>query len=111
MIEKVLYDYLSDELNTDVYMTRPEEEPDTYVVIEKTGSTKQNHLSTATFAIQSYAPTLFDAASLNETVKEAVEASIRLDTITKAELNTDYNFTDPSRKQPRYQAVFVITHY
>lgn len=111
MIEKVLYDYLSDELNTDVYMTRPEEEPDTYVVIEKTGSTKQNHLSTATFAIQSYALTLFDAASLNETVKTAVEASIRLDTITKAELNTDYNFTDPSRKQPRYQAVFVITHY
>lgn len=93
------------------YMMRPEEEPREYILIEKTGSSKQNHIKASTFAFQSYAPTLLEAAELNEQVKETVEGMIELDEITAIGLNSDYNFTNTANKQPRYQAVYNITHY
>ena len=93
------------------YMMRPEEEPRKYILIEKTGSSKQNHIKASTFAFQSYAPTLLEAAELNEQVKETVEGMIELDEITAIGLNSDYNFTNTANKRPRYQAVYNITHY
>ena len=33
------------------------------------------------------------------------------DVVIQARLNSDYNFTDQSTKQPRYQAVFDVIHY
>ena len=93
------------------YMMRPEEEPREYILIEKTGSRKQNHIKASTFAFQSYAPTLLEAAELNEQVKETVEGMIELDEITAIGLKSDYNFTNTANKQPHYQAVYNITHY
>jgi len=31
--------------------------------------------------------------------------------VTKSALESDYNFTNIANKQPRYQAVYDITHY
>ena len=36
---------------------------------------------------------------------------IELSEITRVDLNSDYNFTDETTKQPRYQAVFDLVHY
>ena len=93
------------------YMMRHEEVTQKYILIEKTGSRKKNHIKASTFAFQSYAPTLLEAAELNEQVKETVEGMIELDEITAIGLNSDYNFTNTANKQPRYQAVYNITHY
>lgn len=111
MIEKVMMDYLTGKLNVGVYMERPESPPDSYVVIEKTGSSKTDQITTSTLAFQSYAKSLYGAASLNELVKTAVEESAELASIGGVYLNTDYNFTKPDAKQYRYQAVYVVTHY
>jgi hypothetical protein len=111
MIETTLLEYLNNELAVPVYMERPAEPPEEYVIIEKTGSSKTNMLCAATMAFQSYAPTLYEAAVLNEAVKDAVEGSVTLPEISSAKLNSDYNFTDTASKQYRYQAVFNITHY
>lgn len=115
MIEKIVLDYLTSALSVPVYMQEPvnrrPDEANTFVVIEKTGSGKENRISSATIAIQSYAPTLYEAAQLNEQVKEAMEDIIELGEITKAKLNSDYAFIKVSTKQPRYQAVFDLTHY
>ena len=111
MIEKVILEYLSEELNVPVSMQAPENKTEKYVVLEKTGSSQENHLCTAMFAIQSYAGSLIEAAELNETVKQAMFDAITLSQITRVYLNSDYNFTDESTKRPRYQAVFEITHY
>jgi hypothetical protein len=54
---------------------------------------------------------MFEAATLNEQVKQAVFDSVSLDEITAVSLNSDYNYTDTATKRYRYQAVFVITHY
>lgn len=111
MIEKTILDYLDTELTAPVYMERPDDPPDVYVLIEKTGSGKRNQICDATLAIQSYAPSLYEAAELNETVKDAMESAVSLNEISRVSLNSDYNFTDTAMKQYRYQAVFDITHY
>ena len=110
MIEKILYDHLSQKLDVDVSLEQPDPKPAFYVLIEKTGSRKVNHINSSTVAVQSYGPTLLDAATLNEEVKEAVESAIELNDVYHVQLDSDYNFTDTARKMYRYQAVYDITH-
>jgi len=111
MIELIIYEYLKDVMPVDVYMQRPEKAPSKYIIIEKTGSSKNNHIKQATIAFQSYADTLYEAAELNEALKDAVENAVSLNEISGVTLNSDYNFTNAAGKQYRYQAVFVFTHY
>lgn len=111
MIETTLLEYFSSKLDVDVYMEKPDVKPSSYVLLEKTGSTEVNHIPTATIAIQSYAPTMAEAAALNQLVKAAAKQSIELPEISAVRLNSDYNFTDTSTKEYRYQAVYVFTYY
>lgn len=107
----IVYNYLKDVLPVPVYTELPKEKPQRFVVLDKIGSSKENHLSSSTIAFQSYAESKFQAALLNEQVKEAVENMIILDEVSRVELNSDYNFTDTTTKEYRYQAVFDINHY
>lgn len=111
MIEKIMLDYLSTALDAPAYMEAPENAPESYVLIEKTGSSENNHIKEATLAIQSIAPSLYKAARLNELVKDAMSKSISLGSIAKAKCNSDYNFTDTTTKSYRYQAVYDVVHY
>ncbi len=110
MIEKIIYDYLTDQ-GFSAYMQKPKDPPSEYVLIEKTGSSRTNYINSATIALQSYAESLYSAAVLNEAVKEAMDNSIVLNDICAARLDSDYNFTDTTTKEYRYQAVYDITHY
>jgi hypothetical protein len=119
MIEQTIYEYLKSEFEgsgVDVFMQVPDQNPAPdyrapFIVIEKTGSSVENWIAESTFAIQSYAATLFDAASLSEHVVKTMFGAIAMDDITRVELNSEYNFTDTETRRPRYQAVFDITHY
>ena len=42
---------------------------------------------------------------------EAMEEIESIEEIAGCHLNSDYNFSNISKKQHRYQAVFEITHY
>lgn len=111
MIEKTLLDYLADRLTVPVRMETPEKPPKSYVVIQKTGSRRENRVDAATFAIQSIAPSLYAAAQLNVKVKEAMEEmEDSVAGIFRVELNGDYNFTNTATKERRYQAVYNITY-
>lgn len=110
MIEKIMLDYLSENLTVPVFMEEPVDDLTSYVVLEKTGSSEANHIPTATIAVQSYGASLYDAAVLNDTVKQVVNDAIQLDTISSVRLNSDYNFTDTTTKKYRYQALFVVTY-
>ena len=68
-------------------------------------------LFSSTFAVQSWAGSLYDAMSLNERVKEAMLELPSVKEVTKCSLNSDYNYTDTATKHPRYQAVFNVVHY
>lgn len=111
MIEERVLNYLNDALSVPCRMEMPEKVSGQFVVLEKTGTYRLNKITQATFAIQSYAPTLYDAALLNEQVKAAMEDLAERDDISRVQLNSDYNYTDTAMKRYRYQAVFVVTYY
>ena len=111
MIEIIVYDYLNENLPVPSYTEKPSNPPKRFVLIDKIGSSKENHLKSSTIAFQSYAESKYQAAYLNEQVKDAVENMVVLDEIAGVSLNSDYNFTDTTTKEYRYQAVFDINHY
>ena len=110
MIAKLLLDYLSEALDVPVVMEAPEQTTG-YVLIDQTGSSRTNHIITTTLALQSYGDSLYNAMLLNEEVKAAMVDFANLNRVTRVELDTDYNFTDTTTKQYRWQAVYQITHY
>lgn len=112
-IESIVLNYLMGELGIgDVYMEVPRDDlPDRFVVLEKTGGRRSNHISFATIAIQSYGQTLVDAVELNEEVITAMDDLDDHPSIVHAAYSTDYNFTDTETKRYRYQCVYDITYY
>lgn len=111
MIETTVLDYLRDRLGVPVTMEVPEGASGTFVVLEKTGSSRQNYIRRATLAVQSYAPTLLLVAQLDDRVIEAMLALPKLDRVAACRLERDYNFTNTETKKYRYQAVFAVTYY
>ena len=109
MIEILVKNYLEKKLDVKVVLQNIND--DSFVLIQKVGSKKKNHLKSVNFAFQSYGKTMYEASLLNENLKEAVESMIELDEIFKVSLNSDYNFTDTQTKRYRYQAIFEIKYY
>lgn len=111
MIETIILNYLKSSTAFPVFMEKPVTRPDEYILIEKTGSGYINqNMEAATLAVQSYSPTLFGCAVLNEVVKDAMRR-IDINAVTNCTLNSDYNFTDTQTKEYRYQAVFDVVFY
>lgn len=113
MIEKIIRDFLVDDLSEPVYTEIPKTYPPTFFVIEKTGSAQVNHIKTSTVAIKSCSKnSLYEAAVMNETLKSLMlYGLIDEPEIIRVDLNSDYNFTDSASGLYRYQAVFDIKHY
>lgn len=108
MIEKVILDYLKSALPVPVYMEVPEKPPASFVLAEKTSSGRENYINSAMIVLQSYAASLYEAATLNESVKTAMDRLAATKDISAAKLNRDCNNTDTATKQYRYQAVYDI---
>lgn len=112
MIEKIILDYLSEGLEVPVWMEVPREPPKAYAIVEKMGSRRRNHVDSASIAVQSCSEvSLYEAAALNDTVKKLMEGIIRDPSVSRCELNSDYNFTDKKTKTYRYQAVFDLVYF
>lgn len=111
MIEATIINYLNEKLDVPTYAEVPPKADKSFCIIEKTGSSVENHIYSATVAVQSYADSLLNAAKLNEKVIQAMEELPELAEVSACELNSDYNYTDTSTKRYRYQAVFDITYF
>ena len=111
MIEKIILDYLNQTLPDPVYMHFPQNAPTRLYVLERTGGRRENQICYATFALQSYGGSLYDTAAMNLAGVNAMLGAVSLDQVSDVRLNSDYNFTDTTRKRERYQAVFDVVHY
>ena len=111
MVELIVKKHIEKVLSVPVCTEVPAEMPETFVTIEKTGSGRNNHIDSATFAVQSWARSLQKAAELNQQVKKAMDSLTEEAEISHAKLSTDYNFTDTSTKMYRYQAIYDLTYY
>lgn len=111
MIEKTVCDYLNDVMGLPAFWEKPEDMPEEFLIVEKTGGSVSDRIKSATIAIQSYAGSMYRAAEINEAVISAMDNLAELSEVSGVRLNSDYNFTDTTTKQYRYQAVFDIIHY
>lgn len=114
MIEELIYEYLDENALCSWFPTRPEDKPTTpYGIFTKTNSVKSDgHLTFSTFAFQSYGSTLLEAAQISAELRALIEELPRLTTaVSKAELAGESDFTNPSDKQPRYQAIYQLVHF
>lgn len=113
MIEETVKIYLENNgLSAPVWMEKPKNPPSQYFIIEKTGGAMENHIFQSTIAVQSYAPSKYEAAVANKQVIDLmVYGLVNEPDISKVELNGNYDYTDVQNKEYRYQAVFDITHY
>ena len=118
-IEEFIISYLSTALtevvgsttvSIPVYGNVPSPVENQFVTVEMTGHRKQDKINFATIAVQSWDTTRDAASNLNLKVIAAMEAMISKDEISKSALDTSYNFTDLTRKKPRYQAVFSVVY-
>ena len=113
MIETILLRALKEATGVAAYMEAPKDKPERYLVLERTGGGERGaEMRSATVAVQSYGPTLLDAATLNEQVLDAMsEIQYRENTIISCVLNSSYNFTDTRTKRYRYQAVYDLVYF
>lgn len=112
MIEELILNYLTYHLSAPVYTSVPADKPEEYFTIEKTGGGINEKIPQATITVQAYAKTKYKASMLISEVNAAMlDGLITLDEVSDVYLNGSYDYTDTETKRPRYQSVFVITHY
>ena len=118
MIEADVRNYLMGQISVPVFLELPEVPsedypvwPGSFVLIEKIGERKTNHICTASIALQSYSlKSMYGAASLDETVRDAMEGIISVPSVGSSRMQSNYNFTDTRTKRYRYQCVFDIAY-
>jgi len=111
MIEVIIKNYLAEKLSVPVVLEVPANSSKSFVLLEKTGSSREERIDRAMLAIQSYAPSMYETARLNERVKAAMDSAAELDAVSASRLNSDYNFTDTTTKRYRYQAVYDLVYF
>lgn len=106
MIEKKIKNYLEKALEVPVWVEHREDEPDSFIILEKTGGYIKNTINHSTFTFQSYGKTLTEALKLNNKLLDYMmmfeDANVKL--------NSNYNFTDTSTKKYRYQAILELIY-
>lgn len=109
MIEITVMRYLEEKI-PDVlwYMEKPESPPEVYGLVRKTGSGMVNHIHETTVAVQSIAPSLYEAMLLNDRAVDALRDMSPADGVFAVRINSDYEYTDLTTKEYRYQAVAEV---
>ena len=113
MLEPLLLRALEEATGCPAYMEQPEDKPERYFVLERTGGGERGaEMRTATVAVQSYGPTMLDATALNEQVLDiARELQYKETSIISCEVNSTYNFTDTRTKRYRFQTVIDLVYF
>ena len=109
MIEVILKNYLDTVIrDVPVVFEVPETFPDKLITLERIGGSVSNHVRHASFAIQSWAGSLYDAALLDERVRLAMDQMADNTKVGGCHMASNYNFTDERTKRYRYQCTYEI---
>lgn len=111
MIEIVIKDFMAKMLGVPIYFEFPHKPQSTFVVLKVSGNGRENLLDAATLVVDSYAPSMLEAAKLNDRVKTTLDALTDLDAVSSSRRAVDYPVFDTQNMKYRYQAVQNITHY
>ena len=111
IIEAVILDHLRTVLGVPAYAEQPTAGSGEYLVLQRLGGAQRNRIPWISAAIQSCAPSLYEAAALSDRVRAAMERLADKDGICESRLVSESEFSDPEAKIRRYQAIFEITYY
>lgn len=113
VIELIIKEHLenSTAITEPVYLDVPSGPPAARVVIERTGGSEVNHIRNAQIAIQCYGNRRESAVFLHERVMAVMKTLNTRNDVSACELNAEYDFTDTSTKEYRYQSVYNIVYY
>lgn len=107
-IELAIIDYLKELVEWPVVADVPNPRPERFVRIERTGgSDLERYVDQPTVAVQSWAPTRFEASVMAQDVDALLlDMPGEVMNVMSCERNSLYNFPDPDSKQARYQGVY-----
>ena len=105
IIEQRVRDYLAANTGKTVVLEYPERPEASFILAARTGGIALYGEGCPPYK---FAAALADAAELNETVKKVMSRFAAETNISACRLNSDYEFTDTSKKRYRYQAVYEI---
>ena len=111
MIEETIIAYLNANLSVPVGGEISDKHPLRYVVVQKKGGERENHIYTSLFQFDAYAESLAAAAALCKDVMAVVDEMTDLGEVCSCEYGGDFNATDTASKRYCYQAMYNITHY
>lgn len=111
MIELTVKEFMEGRLSVPLYMEFPEDAPESFVVLHKGDSGREDFVDSALLVADSYGPSLLAAAQLNEQVKTVLDDLIAMDSVSSSRRDGDYPAFDTKNKRYRYQAVQNITYY
>lgn len=103
--------YLFKKVGIDCYSYPPDERPDEFITIERTGGAYSLAKDEPNLAVQCWSTTETDAYTLALATREALRMSCDyVDQICKVEVTSIYNFPDPDSDMWRYQIdVYLVT--
>ena len=111
MIEEIIIKHLNEVLGIHVGGEVPAKPDRRFVVVQKRGGERTDHIYTSLFQFDVYAESLFEASALCKEVIKVVDDLICIEEICNCDYGGDYNATDTASKRYRYQAMYNITHY
>lgn len=113
MFEEKLIAYLHDQTGLRVSNLRSAGRiPAEYILVQRTNGSRRDKIDSATYAVQSISSaSKLRAAEINEQVKAAMESFEGEAYVSMCRLNADYDYTDPQRKEYRYQSVYDIVYF
>lgn len=93
----------------DAYADVPNPRPAQFVTVERTGGSSRYGIDRPTVAVQSWAPTRYEASELAAAVDARMESLVDVPDVTRCARNSMYNY--PDENQARYQAVYDLVTY
>lgn len=107
-IEAEIIAYLSGVLELPIVADVPNPRPERFVLVERTGgSDLEKYVDCPTVAVQSWAPTRFEASTVSRDVDALLlDMPGEVLNVMSCERNSLYNFPDPDSRQARYQGVY-----
>ncbi len=113
MIEVTVKEYLDTvfgEEGIPVLMETPKDLPDKFIILELIDRGKENHINEATIEFRCYAESKYEAAVLDERLREALEAFNEGSDIT-CHLGGGNDSTDTILKKYRYRCYFNFFNF
>ena len=111
MIDLVVKQHLENRLDVPIYFEFPADPPASFVLLNLENNPREDLIDSAILVASSYAPTAYETAVLNASVKHVLDSLAELSCISASKRGGDYPAFDTAHKKYRYQAVQNITYY